>query len=635
MLHKPSLQVRETAVYRGKFEAYRARFHNGINILSGENSSGKSTILSLIIYGLGADISNWSEHARLCERVSVEVLLNGNPLTLSRLISPQAGQPMEVFPGPLAEAEMAPATHWNRYPYRTSGAKESFSQALFNLLNIPELETETSGKLTIHQLLRVMYSDQLSGVERIFRDDAFDSPILRDAVGRLLFGAYEADIYVNQLKIRFFEKELATIESALRSIFTILSGSENSLTLDWAIAERARITQEQHQVQADITAAEEVLYSGTGEDLISLEPQRKAFQEAQRAQRELARIDDERASLELEQADSQIFIRTLEEKVRALQESSSVADIVSEVHYSWCPSCFAPLEPVANSHACHLCKQPFDEGRLKRRIVSQLNDMLIQLKQSKALQNFRMEEIRRLEGDREKSVLIWNNARSKLSGLKKRPTSEARDHIRILNERSGYLARELEALTEKEALLRRLDEMSSRKSELGAAISKLVDKNEALKHSEADRLARAFTQVANETIRFLHRDLPRQDSFQNAKSVTFNFARDAISVDGQSYFSASSTVYLKNSFLSALLFAAASNDQFRHLRFLVLDTIEDKGMEPERSQNFQRLLAERSAEIKADHQIIFATAMIAPELDNPKYVVGVRSTHDRRTLALQ
>ena len=76
MLFEPTLLVREVAIYRGSSHAYRGSFHEGVNIVSGENSSGKSTILSLIIYGLGADISNWSEHAKLCDRVSIEVALN-------------------------------------------------------------------------------------------------------------------------------------------------------------------------------------------------------------------------------------------------------------------------------------------------------------------------------------------------------------------------------------------------------------------------------------------------------------------------------------------------------------------------------------------------------------------------------
>lgn len=634
MLFEPTLQVREVAIYHGAKHAYRESFHRGVNIISGENSSGKSTILSLIIYGLGADISNWSEHAKLCDRVSIEVSLNGNVATLSRSISAQSGQPMEIFSGSLVEAEAAPSNDWLRYPYRTSASRESFSQALFHLLNIPELETETSGKLTIHQILRVLYSDQLSSIESIFRDDNFDSPALREAVGRLLFGAYEAAIYANQLKIREFEKELAVIEASLRSIYTLLAGVQHSLTLDWVEAERRTIEAELERLGNEIASAEEATYAEATSEKISLTPQQGIFAQVQRLQAELARLDDTEAALQLEHADSEIFIATLERKIQALQDSTSVASAISDIQYAWCPSCFAPLAAEINPHACRLCKEPLDEDRLRRRIVSQLNDMVIQRKQSKALQAQRSSQLEALDRERSEARTRWDASRTELARVRRTPTSEARDRLRALNERSGYLRRELEDIAEKASLIGRLDQMSRQKVQLTAAISELTDINDRLKASEAERLMAAYTEVADETVFFLHRDLPRQDSFQNASSVKFSFGRDQISVDGQSYFSASSTVYLKNAFLSAFLFSAARDARFRHLRFLVLDTIEDKGMEPERSQNFQRLLVDRSASIEADHQIIFATAVINPALDNEKYVVGRRSTHDKRTLAL-
>jgi len=91
-------------------------------------------------------------------------------------------------------------------------------------------------------------------------------------------------------------------------------------------------------------------------------------------------------------------------------------------------------------------------------------------------------------------------------------------------------------------------------------------------------------------------------------------------------------VYLRNSFLAAFHFAAAEDPGFGHPRFLLMDTIEDKGMEQERSKHFQKLLALRSESASSDHQLIIATSMIADELDDPKYIVGKKYTHENRTL---
>ena len=93
-------------------------------------------------------------------------------------------------------------------------------------------------------------------------------------------------------------------------------------------------------------------------------------------------------------------------------------------------------------------------------------------------------------------------------------------------------------------------------------------------------------------------------------------------------------VYLRNSFFASFLFAAANDPEFLHPRFLMMDTIEDKGLEPERSKNFQRLLWEKSQSATSEHQIIIATSMIDENLDVPEITVGESYTHDRRTLML-
>ena len=69
--------------------------------------------------------------------------------------------------------------------------------------------------------------------------------------------------------------------------------------------------------------------------------------------------------------------------------------------------------------------------------------------------------------------------------------------------------------------------------------------------------------------------------------------------------------------------------------FCMIDTIEDKGMEPQRSHNLQMQIARVSAESKVEHQIIFATVMIAPDLDDEHYTAGEFSTRDDPTIKVR
>jgi hypothetical protein len=96
-------------------------------------------------------------------------------------------------------------------------------------------------------------------------------------------------------------------------------------------------------------------------------------------------------------------------------------------------------------------------------------------------------------------------------------------------------------------------------------------------------------------------------------------------------FAESSNVILKNAALASLLLAACTDREFWHPGFLLMDSIEDKGMEQERSHNFQKFLVDESRKLNVPHQIIFTTSMLNPLLEDPKLTVGPKYTRENKT----
>jgi hypothetical protein len=637
MLHKPTLIVTRLVVERGERAVYDEQFHKGVNVIRGENSSGKSTILNFIFYGLGGDLAEWSEVALLCTRVKLEVLLNDRVATLSRDISDQQGQPMEVFGGSLDASELAPRVEWTRFPYKRSANLESFSQALFRLLEIPEVANDVSGNLTMHQVLRLLYADQLSPVESLFRfESRFDPPALRDAIGRLLIGAFGSRIYENDVRIRDLVREFDSKSGELKSLFAVLGGTDHNLTLDWIEGQRSLLEIERGKLQQEIEAQERAVFVTAVDDKLTLLSQGKLYEEVQGLQLELSEARRKRDATLLSVADSAAFIGSLEHKLILLNDSSSIAEHLGDIKFSVCPACYSPLDDGTNPRfACHLCKTPFENERAKGRISSMINETALQLKQSRLLQERRTEIINKLEGDLERISGRWQVASARLIELQRLPSSEARDRLRELHRKAGYLEREVEDLEQKARVVRLVDEISKRKEELNNEITHLRGENEKLKSAQQNRLSRAYTEISDQVRILLRNDLRRQDSFERAESIQFDFAANRISVDGHTYFSASSRVILKSSFFLGFFAAATKDAEFRHPRFVMIDTIEDKGMEPERSHNFQNQILRVSQESRVDHQIIYATAMISPDLNDESYTVGKFSTRDDPTIAIQ
>ncbi len=61
--------------------------------------------------------------------------------------------------------------------------------------------------------------------------------------------------------------------------------------------------------------------------------------------------------------------------------------------------------------------------------------------------------------------------------------------------------------------------------------------------------------------------------------------------------------------------------------------MEDKGIEKERAQNFQRIIISQAESSKTkEYQLIYTTSFIPDELDNSPYCVGDFYTEENRSL---
>ncbi|MPR64302.1 hypothetical protein D7027_21185 [Ochrobactrum intermedium] len=629
----PCLIVRRLVVKRGIHIAYDESFHVGVNVVRGDNSSGKSTILNFIFFGLGGDLSklDWSGHALLCDHVWVEVELNGNPAVLRRKIDAASQSDMEIFGGRYEAAIEAPIESWLRYSYSRSQNKESFSQALFRLLGMPDVAVEGTSSITMHQILRLLYADQLSPTDSLFRFEGYDPENLREAIGNLLCGAFDTAIYESQQLRRVKERELQDVSAELRSIFRVVGGEE-SLGLGWISQKRGSLLADRERVLESIAHKEELFYSAAASDRLTLSQQKELYNAVQKLQQDLVAAQEALSGIEFEISDSQSFIESLKRKVDALRDARLAADIVPDVHFTTCPACYADvLEAEEHAFSCHLCKTPIDPDRARDRVTGIINELSIQIKQSERLQGIRGERLITQTSKVESLKTAWTAKSRELSAITARPTSKVREDIRELHRQLGYIDKSIEDVEAQVKLANKIGDLAARRESLDLAIKDLDSRIQSLKRSQTDRLRIARTAIERETITILKGDLKRQDSFVDPKRVDFSFGKNSITVDDHTYFSASSRVVLKTAFLVGFLAAALKDPEFRHPRFLMIDITEDKGMEQARSHNFQRQVIEISAASAVEHQVILATAMPWSELPEQLFV-GRFSTLEKGTL---
>lgn len=631
---KPFLKVSRLVVRKGASIAYDQRFSSGVNVIRGDNSSGKSTILNFIFYVLGGDLSDWSDEALRCNDVYAEVELNNVIVTLKREVTQSPGAYMDFFSGSYEAAREAPLDSWERYPYSRSKNKESFSQVLFRLLGMPDVAVETTASITMHQMLRLLYADQLSPVDELFRAESYDPADLREAIGNLLVGAYDNKIYEKQKDLKSVNKKYDEVASELRSLLVILGVTASTGTKSWLDAEKKKIEDSRAQLLNEIEESEQALIRNVEQERAEIDAREPLFVILRGAQKAYDEKQSEREALLFEISDSAEFIASLENKLTALQDSEVSAETFGEPSFSSCPACHAELISAAETlGSCRLCKTPLDTERAKGRIAALINDAALQLRQSKKLQEGRHSRLIEIEREVEQLSAVYRDASAELGSLTGIPTSRARVELNALHRKLGALDEELASFQEKYLLAQRLEDLSAEKAELASLSDEIESDIQARIGAQRTRRAKAYSAIENGIIELLKRDLKRQDSFEDPKSVQFSFRKNYIMVDDQKYISASSRVVLKVAFFVSFLIASMKNEFFRQPRFLIIDITEDKGMEVRRTQNLQNLILKASENSEVEHQIILATSMPSESIPESAFI-GPHYTGDFGTLRL-
>lgn len=694
--------------------AYDEPFHRGVNIIRGQNSSGKSTVVRFIFFVLGGYYSDFVPQAMRCRYVMAEVCINGHVITLKRYlerrddgkVNPQA--PIYIHFGPMEETlnleplNLEPEL-WKRYGYTTTDKSRSFSNVLFELLGYPELRADSN--ITMHQVLRLIYLDQESPVNSLFFYEQFDKEIYRETVANLLLGLYDQKYSQAKLDLQATVKALAEVKVSIRNVGEFLQDPRTKSSayirsqIDTLNDEIARMSQqiqflrsgEPPTIDIHIGSVQNVnpnatvvmnYYSQDVKELnddvelrvvkskptnnpklstdskpstlnskLSLE-YRRIQDDIVRQRKECATLESEIKQLETEIEDSGYFIDALNKRIEAVRHSIATRDYFDSMHLDFCPECLTRIEPPADADHCPLCKSPIDSSKGKSQALRIRLELEFQVRESIALkeENERQLEekkaqLRRLKRQLTASQRHYDDAVSYV-----RSTHEER--IDKLLQDKGFKEGEilqyrtlLEQAEKYETLLEEERKLKAKESELRRYIE--ATENRIKQERKAIDAA-----VSESGVYLLRKDENRQDEFMRAQEFVIDYSQNMAYISNQRIkLSASSAFYLKMVARFALLFASLKVDSMMYPRLLFSDNMEDKGLEPDRAVKFQKTVVQMLKEyeekekelstnnlkpetcnLKPDYQLIFATSMIAPELNKPEYTVGDYYTRENKSL---
>ncbi|PPK74965.1 AAA domain-containing protein [Methylobacter tundripaludum] len=614
MQFKPFIIINHLVITKGKNHVYNEPFKSGVNIIRGKNSSGKSTIADFIFYALGGDLNRWKKEAISCDFTYIEVNLSGNLFTLRREIRESSKAGMDIFNGSMQDALLSNISNWLRYPYSATGNKESFYQAILKELGIPYAKSDNANSITLHQLLRLMYVDQMTSLDRLFKFDRFDNASKRKAIGELLIGLSDLNLYEYRLRVQKLE---SVLDNKIKEIQTLhkFFGSEIK-TSEEIDKEINRNIKEINDLELSLESENNVVLDEEESSLVSgLRQETRDLQNKNRGLRE------QYVSINFELSDSEGFIRSLHARLEAIGDSSRAIDALSNIGYQYCPSCFEPTKLYDLNH-CGLCGVEHHTNSIALDPTFKIRkEIEFQIAESNINSVNRQKEISIISSELEATTTLLTNKKWLLNTIEK-PTKQIDQKTRELFLEIGRLNSEIQQLSFSKARFANLYDLYKERDATQNELNGLTDKVNRLEGQLEREMASKKKSISSLTKAIIQADTNHEEAFINAESIEFDFGEDKVSIDDRVLFSASSMVYLKNAFRLALLQASCLDKSYLYPRFLLMDNVEDKGMEADRSHIFQHEIVRVSNEIKVPHQIIFTTSMIAPDLNDSIYCVG-------------
>lgn len=629
---RTSMQLRRFRVMRRGYAAYDQTFHEGVNIIRGDNGSGKSTIADFIFFALGGEYDDWKEAARQCDEVQAEIVTPSGAMTLRRSTE-KRNSPVNVFFGSMADAMKSPMDGWEQYPlHRSSGGKESFSQVMFRSLLIPEAQSEGASNITMHQILRLCYSDQRTPATRLFRFENFDTQPIREAVGDLICGISGYELYDLTLQYRKLEVEYSKTSTDLSALLKSLRHDDALNTPALIKAKVSSLQSEREKLTNEIANVDRTIQAGEVTDFLKNKDIAKKV--LIKVSKNLQATEDSISTTQLELREIEEFASHIEDLANQLRLAEGTYNAIGGLEFTHCPQCGELVGDDVNEGQCKLCKTESDLEKQQSRYNQLRLDFEIQGRETGQLLSEKRTSLEKLKQEKRTLKLSHQQILQDYS-LKYSGGNEPREaYLAERINRIGQIDVEIKHALGKLDLAEEIKDLMEKKEEQNRHLTAKSKRMKGLREAALKRRGSALTHTGNIAAKLLQEDIAGQPEFDVADHVKIDFITDSIAVDGTLNFAESSNVFLKNSAIFALFLAAGRNKEFYHPNFLLMDNIEDKGMQETRSHHFQRMLVEHATELSHPFQLIFTTSMMNPELELDDYVIGPAYTKTNRSIDL-
>jgi hypothetical protein len=617
-------------IYSGDEYFYESPdLNKGINIILGDNGSGKSTFSYFIEYALGGKIkpfTNDDDDARYSlilndtnNYVQVNILINDIAYSLKRFINKQ-----DIF--------IDNGTVTESYPLDRKSAPFIFSDWLLGKLTIPVFELYIGAShwyFNFNDLFRLLNYDQNTEPRRIYKaplaeNFVAESIVIRKSIFEILLGMSSADYF----------KKLDIARAALKSKDTAKALYDNFTT--------------NHDIAGDFKVLEK-RKTEAAKELESFEQQRNSYQQRNTTVDdkigELSEIQSKLVDLEVQSSQDRISMSNLineRNKVGALyeglvQEINQIQKIIFThdkldlFSMEVCPFCMNKKDAVEGF--C-ICGSKFNDDDYEKFVYnsSEYKDILSHKQKSiKAItvaKDAYEKDVQEISVQIDKNKAISEEYTEKLKRVIQ--TAEFAGDSTVIDDLNDKIFALKDELLKINFALKNSLQEDKLKADLEKKIQAFGIAQRNLLKAQAD-----YNQNNADTIQSFNEVYSALLAKSSYESTVAYIDEDYMPfIDNREYKANSSDVPKRLMYYFTILSLALKLDSVKHPRFLLIDTPEDSGIDTVHlNQNLElleeaiKLGAQEDGSIK-DYQVVLTTGYGKFPDEFDKYIIERFSKND-------
>lgn len=612
-------------VYSGDIYYYSSpELNEGINIILGDNGSGKSTFSYFIEYGLGGKIKPFaddhidSRYSLILNDtnnyVQLDILINKIPYSLKRFINSQ-----DIFIDQTSVTEFLPLVRDKR------SAPYIFSDWLLDKLEIPVFEMyigTTHWFFNFNDLFRLLNYDQNTETRKIYKEPlaenfVADSIVVRKAIFEILLGISSAEYF----------KKLDEARAAMKARDAAKNLWENFTANHEFAGEHDTLSKRKNE---------------TSQTLVELEEKRNSYLKQNTTVDdkigELAEIQSNLVDFELRAAQDRISLANLtneQSKVSMLydglvQEISQIEKIIFThdkldlFAMEICPFCMSKKD--VEKGFC-ICGSKFTDDDYEKFVYnsSEYKDILSHKQKSiKAIalaKETYEEEIKTTREQLRKTNRLIDEYTEKLKNVIS--TAEFAGNSTVVDDLNDRIIKSKDELLEINFGLKNSQQQQKLKTDY-------EEKNRKFGNAQAslNKAKSAYDQNNASTIEQFNKTYSHLLSKSSYESTTAYIDEDYMPfIDNREYKANSSEVPKRLMYYFTILSLALKLDSVKHPRFLLIDTPEDSGIDTDHLNLNLSLLEEaiklgsaKDGSVK-DFQVILTTGYGKFPVEFEKYIL--------------